>query len=184
MAFLSSRRSRPARTLTLPVPTRDQLLPILTAAVRVPDHGKLEPWRLIVLEKPALMRLALLAEERGQALGLVADALAKGVAQFTDSNLAIAVVKCPRSTEKIAEIEQVLSVGAVCISLLNAALAAGWGANWLTGWAVEDQAFREVGLGLLPGEWVAGLIHVGTEGTVPPERPRPDLGSVVTWVNA
>jgi len=184
LAFLTSRRSRPARTLTLPVPTRDQLLPILTAAVRVPDHGKLEPWRLIVLERPVLSRLAHLAGERGQALGLAADVQAKGVAQFTDSNLAIAVVKCPRSTEKIAEIEQVLSVGAVCISLLNAALAAGWGANWLTGWAVEDAAFREQGLGLLPGEWVAGLIHVGTEGAVPPERPRPDLGHVVTWVKA
>ena len=184
LKLLLTRRSGSAKAMTGPGPSPEQLETILTAATRVPDHGKLEPWRLIVLEKPALMRLALLAEERGQALGLVADALAKGVAQFTDSNLAIAVVKCPRSTEKIAEIEQVLSVGAVCISLLNAALAAGWGANWLTGWAVEDQAFREVGLGLLPGEWVAGLIHVGTEGTVPPERPRPDLGSVVTWVNA
>ena len=181
LEFLLTRRSRPARTLTLPVPTRDQLLPILTAAVRVPDHGKLEPWRLIVLEKPALTRLAQLAEKTGQALGLAADSLAKGVAQFTDSNLAIVVVKCARSTDKIAEIEQVLSVGAVCISLLNAAQAAGWGANWLTGWALGDKGFCLDGLGLGAGEWAAGLIHIGTEGTIPPERPRPDLAQIVTW---
>lgn len=179
--FLLTRRSRPARSLTLPVPTRAELLPILTAAARVPDHGKLEPWRFVVLERPALVRLAALAEERGRALGLDDERRAKGVAQFADSNLAIAVVKCARSTEKIAEIEQLLSTGAVCISLLNAAQAAGWGGNWLTGWAVEDAEFRRDGLGLQPGEWVAGLIHLGTEGAVPPERPRPDMDRIVTW---
>lgn len=184
LEFLLTRRSRPARTLTLPVPTRAELMPILTAAARVPDHGKLEPWRFIVLERPALQRLALLAAERGAALGLDDERRAKGMAQFTDSNLAVAVVKCPRPTVKVPEIEQVLSVGAVCMTLLNAAGAAGWGANWLTGWAVEDAVFRSEGLKLAPGEWVAGLIHIGTEGAVPPERPRPDLGQIVTWASA
>ncbi|MBS0565610.1 MAG: nitroreductase [Proteobacteria bacterium] len=183
LEFLLTRRSRPARTLTAPVPTRDELGPILTAAARVPDHGKLEPWRFVVLERPALVRLAALAEERGRALGLGDERRMKGVAQFADSFLAIAVVKCARSTEKIAETEQLLSAGAVCISLLNAAQAAGWGGNWLTGWAVEDEAFRREGLGLQPGEWVAGLIHLGTEGAVPPERPRPDLARIVTWLD-
>ena len=180
-AFFLTRRSRPALSLTLPVPTRDQLVPILTAAARVPDHGKLEPWRFVVLEKPALTRLAGLADRRGAELGLDAERRAKGVAQFADSHLAIAVVKCPRPTEKIPEIEQVLSTGAVCVTLLNAAQAAGWGANWLTGWALEDPGFRRDGLGLLPGEWVAGLIHIGSEGAVPPDRPRPDLARIVTW---
>ncbi len=184
MDFLLTRRSRPARTLRLPVPTRDQLLPILTAAVRVPDHGKLEPWRFLVLERPALVRLAGLAAERGAALGLEEEKRQKGVAQFSDSHLAIAVVKCPRPTEKIPEIEQVLSTGAVCVTLLNAALAAGWGANWLSGWALADETFRREGLGLQPGEWVAGLIHIGTESATPPDRPRPDLGRIVAWVGA
>lgn len=183
LEFLLTRRSRPARTLTLPVPTREELLPILAAAARVPDHGKLEPWRFVVLERPALARLATLAEVRGRALGIEDERRAKGVAQFAASNLAIAVVKCARSTEKIVEIEQTLSTGAVCISLLNAAQAAGWGGNWLTGWAIEDAEFRREGLGLHDGEWVAGLIHLGTEGAVPPERPRPDLGRIVTWLD-
>lgn len=180
--FLLTRRSRPAKTLTGPVPTRDELRPILTAGLRVPDHGKLEPWRLVVFERPALARLAAAAAERGSALGLDPEQVRKGVLQFSDAELAIAVVMVPRSTEKIPEIEQVLSAGAVCLSLLNAALAAGWGANWLTGWHVQDSQFRSEAMGLAGGERVAGMIHVGTETAVPPDRPRPDLDAVVTWV--
>ncbi|WP_284162523.1 nitroreductase [Frigidibacter sp. SD6-1] len=184
MDFLLTRRSRPARTLTLPVPGREQLLRILTAAVRVPDHGKLEPWRFVVLDKPALDRLARLAAVRGPATGRDAEQTAKGVAQFTDSNLTIAVVKRPCSTEKIPEIEQVLSTGAVCVTLLNAAAAEGYGANWLTGWVASDEVICREGLCLQPGEWVAGLVHLGTETSVPPDRPRPDLEKIVTWAPA
>jgi len=183
MAFLLTRRSRPARTLGLPVPTRADLMPILTAAARVPDHGKLEPWRFMVLERPALARLASLAARRGAELGLDADRLTKGVAQFADTNLAILVIKRAVSTEKIAEIEQILSTGAVCVTLLNAALAAGWGANWLTGWGVTDVVMMRDGFGLAPGEWVAGMIHIGTETAVPPDRPRPDIVAITTWVD-
>ena len=184
MDFLLNRRSRPARTLTLPVPGRDQIARLLTAAARVPDHGKLEPWRFVVLEKPALQRLARLAATRGRETGRDAEQTAKGVAQFADSNLTIAVVKRPCSTEKIPEIEQVLSAGAVCVTLLNAAAAEGYGANWLTGWVASDEGICHDGLGLQPGEWVAGLIHIGTETAVPPDRPRPDLDKIVTWAPA
>jgi nitroreductase len=82
LEFLLSRRSRPAKTLTAPGPDRDQLLPLLTAAGRTPDHGKLEPWRFIVLEQGAMPRLAALAEERGVALGLSEQEIAKGRSQF------------------------------------------------------------------------------------------------------
>lgn len=184
LAFLLSRRSRPARTLGPPVPGRAELLTLLTAAARVPDHGKLEPWRFLVLEKPALARLAALAAARGAALGLEPEQVAKGVAQYAEADLAVAVVGVPRETDRIPQIEQTLSAGAVCLSLLNAALAAGWGANWLTGWPVYDAAFRAEGLGLAPGEWVAGVVHIGTETAAPPERPRPDLARIVTWVEA
>jgi hypothetical protein len=112
MEFLLTRRSRPARTLTLPVPTRDALRPILRAAVRVPDHGKLEPWRLIVLEKGALTRSGGAGRRtRRRRLGMDEGQLAKGVAQFADSHLAVVVVKVPRATDKIPETEQVLSSG-------------------------------------------------------------------------
>ncbi|MCC5972511.1 MAG: nitroreductase [Rubellimicrobium sp.] len=180
--FLLTRRSRPARTLSTPVPDRDALRVILTAAARTPDHGKLEPWRFIVLEKAALGRLAGLVAERGVALSLDPEKVAKSVSQFADADLAVAVVQVPRPTEKIPMIEQTYSAGAVCLSLLNAALAAGWGANWLSGWPVYDPEFRAGGLGLAEGETIAGLIHVGTETSAPPDRPRPDLDAITAWV--
>ena len=75
-----------------------------------------------------------------------------------------------------------MSAGCVCLALVNAALAAGWGANWLTGWMARDTGFLAQGLGLAEAEFVAGFIHLGTETVVPPERPRPDVAALTTWV--
>lgn len=181
--FLLSRRSRPAKTLTTPVPDRAALMPVLEAAARSPDHGKLEPWRFIVLEHGALERLAGLARERAEALDLPPEKAEKAVRQFADAHLVVTVVASPVPSQKVPEIEQVLSAGAVCLAALNAALAAGWGANWLTGPMAHDEIFARDGLGLAPGEFVAGFIHIGTERMAPPERPRPDLSAKVTWVS-
>ncbi|MFT5065963.1 MAG: nitroreductase [Yoonia sp.] len=180
--FLLTRRSRPAKTLTGPVPDVDALQTILTAAARAPDHGKLEPWRFIVLEKTALTRLASDVSARGAALDLSAEQVAKGHAQYANADLAVVVVSSPVQSEKIPLIEQVYSAGAVCLSMLNAALAAGWGANWLSGWATHDRTFVEQCLGLSSDESVAGIIHIGTETNPPPERPRPDLDRITTWI--
>lgn len=180
--FLLTRRSRPAKMLTTPVPDRAALEPLLTAAARSPDHGKLEPWRFIVIEKPALERLAALARTRGEALGLAPEQVDKGVAQYADADLVVAVVATPQPSDKVPEIEQILSAGAVCLGLLNAALAAGWGANWLTGWASHDRDFVQEGLGLAAHEFIAGMIHLGTERMAPPDRPRPDLARITTWL--
>ncbi|MCV2865491.1 nitroreductase [Defluviimonas sp. WL0075] len=184
MEFFLTRRSRPAKILTTPVPTREDLMPILTAAARVPDHGKLEPWRFIVLERSALLRLADAARRRGAEMGMEPERIEKGALQFADAHLAVAVVKVPRDTVKVPEIEQTLSAGAVCLGLLNAALASGWGASWLTGWHVHDAAFCQEALGLAADEWVAGMIHIGTETNTPPDRPRPDIAAITEWVAA
>ena len=184
LEFLSTRRSRPAKTLTTPVPTRDEVADLLKVAARCPDHGKLEPWRFIVLEKPALTRLAASVAPRGIALGIEPEKIEKMTAQFTMADLAVAVVASPKPSDKIPEIEQTLSAGAAAMQLLNAALAAGWGANWLSGWVSHDRDWREAELGLAPNEWIAAFIHLGTERSVPPERPRPDMNSIVTWINA
>lgn len=180
--FLMTRRSRPAKTLRAPGPSRAELLPLLTAAARTPDHGKLEPWRFMVLTKPALVRLAELVAGIGPDSGLGPDQIAKMEAQFATAEVVVAVIACPVPSDKVPAIEQTLSAGAVCLSLLNAALAAGWGANWLTGWASHDRRFMTEGLGLAEEEYVAGFIHIGTETVAPPERPRPDLDAKVTWV--
>lgn len=184
LEFLTTRRSRPAKTLTGPVPTRDALLPLLTAAARTPDHGKLEPWRFIVLESGALTRLATAVVARGQELEIDPERIEKLRRQFADADLAVAVIASPKPSDKIPAYEQLMSAGAVCYGLLSAALAAGWGANWLSGWASHDPGFVQSELGLAPGETVAGFIHIGTETSTPPDRPRPDLSRVVSWVSA
>jgi nitroreductase len=181
--FLQTRRSRPAKTLGLPVPTRDELRPLLTAAARTPDHGKLEPWRFIVVDRAAMARLADLATQRGDALGHDAEQIGKGRSQFDQGNLAVAVVEVQKPSPKIPALEQTYSAGAVCLALLNAALAAGWGANWLSGWPSHDRGFLRDGLGLEDHERVAGFIHIGTETSTPPERPRPDVESITTWLS-
>ncbi|MEM6576911.1 MAG: nitroreductase family protein [Pseudomonadota bacterium] len=181
--FLLNRRSRPAKTLQPPAPDREALMPLLTAAARTPDHGKLEPWRFIVLERPALARLADLAEARGKTLGMDDAACQKARSQYDQGHLAVAVIAAPKPSEKIPEIEQIYSAGAACLALLNAALASGWGANWLSGWPSHDRDFVTEGLELGTDETVAGLIFLGTERATPPERPRPDLSQIVSWVS-
>lgn len=181
--FLLSRRSRPAKTLAAPAPDDAALRPILTAAARTPDHGKLEPWRFVVLRGAALTRLAQAVTTRGAALGRSEEEIAKARRAYEDSPLCVAVIESPKESAKIPAIEQTFSAGAACLALLNAALAAGWGANWLTGWPAHDRGFAEETLGLAPSERIVGFVHIGTETAAPPERPRPDLDAIVQWVS-
>jgi nitroreductase len=182
--FLLSRRSRPAKTLVAPAPTSAELAPLLTAAARSPDHGKLEPWRFIVIEQGAMARLADLAEARGRALSKNEQEIAKGRGQIDLGHLAVAIIEVQTPVEKVPSIEQSYSAGAVCLALLNAALASGWGANWLSGWVSHDREFCAQALGLADNERVAGFIHIATEGAKPPERPRPDVSAKTEWVSA
>lgn len=178
LAFLAARRSRSARTLVAPGPDRAGLLALLTLAARVPDHGKLEPWRFVVLEGAARERVGERARDRATALGLDAD---KAAAAFTQGPVIVAVLSVPRETTKIPAWEQTSSAAAVCTLLLLAASAAGWGANWLTGPLARDADFIAAALGGAPGETVAGFVHIGTETVVPEDRPRPDIAALTTW---
>ena len=182
MDFLLTRRSRPAKTLRAPAPDRTTLETLLTAAARSPDHGKLEPWRFIVLQDSALVRMAEEVAAAGKRLGKSDDEIAKACGAFANSPLCVAVIEVQKDSPKIPAIEQSYSAGAVCLALLNAALASGWGANWLSGWASHDRDFVRSALGLADNERVAGFIHIGTEGATPPERPRPDLTEITQWV--
>lgn len=182
--FLLTRRSRPAKTLTGPVPDRQTVETMLRAAARTPDHGKLEPWRFIVLENQALDRLADLVETRAAELEMDPAKIEKAALEYRRSELVIAVVSAPKASDKIPELEQLYSAGAVCLALLNAALASGWGANWLSGWPSHDRDFVRKGLGLADHERVAGLIHLGTETVTPGDRPRPDMDQIVEWQSA
>lgn len=181
-AFLETRRSAPAKLFTDPVPGRAALERILAAALRVPDHGKLEPWRLIVLTAADFPRLADLAEARARELGGDAEKIAKGRGQYDLGRLAVAVISSPTASEKIPHSEQHLSAGALCMNLVHAATAAGWGACWLTGWPAHDPVFRARAFGCSDSETVAGIVHIATPpADLPPDRPRPDPARLVQW---
>lgn len=179
--FLASRRSYPSKAMQGPAPDCAALTEILAAALRVPDHGKLEPWRLIVGYRDALARWADLGEARAHELGSDPVMLEKGRSQFDRSHCAVVVIGAPVAADKVPQIEQTLSAGALCLNLVTAATAAGWAAQWLTGWVAHDATFAARAFGCTGAEWVAGIIHLGTPGAPAPDRPRPDLTRVVTW---
>ena len=180
LSFLRNRRSHPPKMLSGPPPTRDELMALLELAARVPDHGKLEPWRFIVLERDTLDRLAPLLADHVAAQGGDEAAVEKARSAF-GSPLIVAVVSAPVDSPKVPQWEQFLSAGAVCLELVNAALAAGYGAAWLTGPATQP-AFAQAQLGVQDGEQVVGLIHIGQRGATPPDRPRPDIASKTSFL--
>lgn len=180
LEFLLTRRSTPAKTLDGPGPDERELRLMLRAAARAPDHGKLTPWRFLIIREAAQQRLAEAAERRARAEGLDDEAVEKARRGFLDGALIVAVISRPQPSEKIPQSEQLLSGAAVATALLNAALAMGFGANWLTGWLAYDAEFRRDALGLEPNEQVIGFIHMGRPRAAPPERPRPDLNGLIS----
>jgi nitroreductase len=177
LEFLAQRRSASALSLGEPGPSEAELRALLTLAVRVPDHGKLAPWRFVVLQgsgKRAFVQgLEAIAAARPDAAKLHAK-----LGKIRVPPLTVAVVS--RVVEgEIPAWEQRLSAGAVCAILIIAAQAMGYGANWITDWyAYDDEAAGLLGLG--EGEQVAGFVHLGTASEAPLERVRPHLQALIT----
>lgn len=175
--FLARRRSASALTLRAPAPAADDLEILLRLAVRVPDHGKLTPWRFIILEGPAKAaiseKLTAMAAGRPDAPKALA-----ALGKFNAPPLAVCVVSHVKAGD-IPEWEQLMSAGAVCMTLVNAATALGYGANWITDWYAFDDAALAV-LGVEPGERMAGVIYMGTPAEPPQERVRPDLATLIS----
>ncbi|MCC8669016.1 nitroreductase [Xanthomonas arboricola] len=172
---LDARRSVPSKQLGEPGPNEDTLLRMLTSAVRVPDHGKLVPFRFLRISGDARQALGDFLAERS----LAADPLAPPAAvekdrnRFNDAPLVIVVIAALRPGHKVPEQEQLLTAGCVCFALLQAAQAHGFGAQWLTAWMAYDPAVTGY-LGLEQNERIAGFIHIGTPRLQVPERERPD----------
>lgn len=183
MDYLLTRRTLPAAFLGAPAPSEEQLERILTAAVRAPDHKKLEPWRLIKFSEAGCKRLGDLLEARWKAIEPDADdaRLKLERERFVRAPMVIGVVSAIKDTSRAPEWEQVLSAGAVCMNLVHAAHAEGYSAQWLTEWYAFDEKIL-ADLGLQDGERIAGFIHIGTPQAPKNERPRPDLSQIVqTW---
>ncbi|MEO7073366.1 MAG: nitroreductase [Rhodanobacter sp.] len=181
LALLRQRHSTPSRQLGEPAPDEATLQALLTAAVRVPDHGKLVPYRLIRLEAGGKQawgeRLAELAQRKHPQLSPVK--LEKERTRYSFAPLVIVVVARLQTHGKVPEIEQKLSAGCVAHNLLLGASALGFGAQWLTGWAAYDREAAAL-LGLDDNEHVIGFVHIGTPQTETPERERPTLADVVS----
>jgi nitroreductase len=180
--FLLTRQSVPVRMLTAPTPDDATLRRLLTAAARVPDHGKLVPFRFVVLRKPAVDRLARVTRAVGTAQGRDTDKLAKQAAAFDDAPMTVAVICTPRPDTPIPVVEQEQTAALACLSLVNAATAAGFGGHWLTGWMARDRDFLRAGLALEDPDVVAGFVHLGTPRAQPPDRPRPDIETITDWI--
>ena len=179
--FLLSRKSTPIQALKEPAPSDAELVTMLTAASRVPDHGKLTPWRFIVYRGAARERvgelLAARAEERD---GPLTDGRRQQeLERFARAPLVVGVVHVPRDSGKIPQWEMFLSGGAAAMKLSLAANALGYGSNWISNWYSDDEEGRRI-LGLAPHERVIGFVHVGTATAEAPERPRPPLEAIVS----
>lgn len=184
LSYLNQRRSVPSRLLGEPGPDPAQLQAMLTASVRVPDHGKLAPWRFLRIQGQARIVLGELLAARSLERDPSAPAAAveKDRQRFAFAPVIIAVIGRPVAGHKVPEQEQLLSGGAVCFALLQAAQALGFGAQWLTGWAAYDPVVA-ARLGLTGEERVLGFIHIGTAADAVPERQRPDAEALLTdWV--
>jgi nitroreductase len=181
LELLKTRKSISAAFLAEPGPTEAELTEILTIASRVPDHGKLTPWRFILFQGDAGRKageaLARLYAARNP--GADAKQLDEERARLARAPLVIGVVSTAAPHAKIPEFEQLLSASTAAFNLELAAHALGYAAQWTTGWIAYDAEAGKI-LGLKDGERFVGFIHIGTS-TVPfTDRPRPALGDVVS----
>ncbi len=180
--FLLTRRSVSAKDLVEPGPTDEQLDTILRAGHRVPDHGKIGPWRFIIFQGEARAHFGKVLSTQFKSLN--PDASEKLLNfeknRFLRAPLIIGVVSSPVDHPKVPEWEQELSTGAACQNILLAAHALGFGAQWLTEWYAFDRTIAKE-LSLTPAERIAGFIYIGRFENKPDERIRPDLNERVAF---
>jgi nitroreductase len=181
IALLTRRRSVAPHLLGEPGPTSEEIETLLTVAARIPDHGRLYPWRFIVIAGEARSRIG---EAIGEAFRADNPDARPETLEFERNRLAraplvVAVVSRAAPHVKIPDWEQELSAGAACMNLVVAANAMGYATSWITEWYAFDRRVLEA-LGLSPSERIAGFVHIGRPKEAPVERPRPDLADIVT----
>ena len=183
--LLTSRRSVKPIELNGPGPTASELSTLLTVASRVPDHGKLTPWRFIVFEGDARLKAgdAIAAVFRDKRPDAIPDQVEHERRRLSRAPLVIAVVSRAGPHVKIPEWEQIMSAGAAATSLVFAAHALGFAASWLTEWYAYDRRVLDA-LGVAPEERIAGFVHIGRQAKPIDDRPRPPLDQIVTRFGA
>jgi len=179
--LLKTRRSLKPFDMTGPGPSPAELETILTIGSRVPDHGKIVPWRFIVFEGDARARAGEIFARVFRLKNVTAtpDQVEAEKKRFTHAPLVIAVVSKTAAHVKVPAWEQELSAGASAMNIVHAAHALGYVANWLTGWMAFDRDVLDA-FGLTPDEKIAGYIHIGKSERATKDRPRPPLSEIVT----
>jgi nitroreductase len=184
--YLLSRRSVGVAFLQEPGPSEVELEQMLRIATRVPDHGKLSPWRLVLIRGDARTqageKLAQIAGRKNPNLDQAGLDIERQ--RFLPAPLTVGVISAPqRDHPKIPELEQLLSAGNVALNLVHAAHAFGFGASWVTRWFTFDQEAAAM-LGARAGEQFVAFVHIGTPTTQMEDRPRPALADVVSeWTD-
>jgi nitroreductase len=183
--LLTTRRSLKPFELVAPAPSPAEIDTLLTVASRVPDHGKLTPWRFILFEGDARLKAgaAIEAAFRAKYPDAKPEQIQYEQQRLARAPLVIAVVSRAAPHAKIPEWEQVLSAGAAAMSLVMASHAIGYAANWITEWYAYDRRVLDA-LGLGESERIAGFVHIGTPAHPPEDRPRPSLSEIATRFNS
>lgn len=178
--YLLTRRSVSQAFLAEPGPSPDELQTLLTIATRVPDHGKLAPWRLVTFtgDNRARAGEALAELARTKRPGIDEASLENERRQFLPAPLVVGVISTAAPHVKIPEFEQLLSAGNVAFNLVHGAYALGFAATWVTRWYSFDSDAATL-LGAQTGERFVGFVHIGTPTTIIEDRPRPDLAAIV-----
>jgi nitroreductase len=179
--FLKTRKSASAKAMGGPGPDAAQLQDILSIAVRVPDHGKLNPWRFVVFEGQARADVGALFAARFAALhpDYSADSVNFQKGLFARAPVVVAVVSTAAAHAKIPVWEQLMSSAAVCFNMVLAAQAHGFDAQWQSDWVAYDEGAKAA-MGISASEQVAGLIYIGTSSVPLEDRPRPDAATLTT----
>ncbi|MCW5722871.1 MAG: nitroreductase [Devosia sp.] len=179
--YLLTRRSVGQAFLAEPAPSGEELETLLTIATRVPDHGKLAPWRLVLYSGEARVAageaLAALAQKKRPDID--AASLEAERRQFLPAPLVVGILSAPRAHPKVPEFEQLISAGNVAFNLVHGAYALGYAAQWVTRWYAFDADAAAL-LGARPDEKFVGFVHIGTPTAVIEDRPRPDLSQIVS----
>ena len=181
LALLKTRRSVKPNELTGPPPTAAEIETILSVAARVPDHGKLAPWRFVVFEGDARLKAgeAIVAAFRAKYPDAAPEQIEQERTRLARAPVVIAVVSRAAPHVKIPEWEQVLSAGAAAMNLVVAACALGYASAWITEWYAYDRDVLAA-LGIAPHEKIAGFVHIGRISHIPEDRTRPNLADIVT----
>jgi nitroreductase len=180
LTLLETRRSVSARNMVGPGPDDEALKRMIAVAIRVPDHGKLAPWRFVVYAGAARAAVCGKLADLQASRGVEPEKVEATRTAFARAPVVVGVISTAQTHPKIPLWEQELSAGAATMNLCHAAHAMGFVANWLTDWFAFDDAAKAI-LGVTAAEKVAGFVYIGSMGEPPQERPRPAVDDITRW---